>query len=90
MMLAAARVRERPSGSCTAKKRDEVAPLRLAELHALPQPRECSQHNASARIKLVVREETRFQIDLSWAIKPSAIRILSNKRLNHASRRRKL
>ena len=38
----------------------------------------------------VVREETRFQIDLSWAIKPNAIRILSNKRLNHASRRRKL
>src|SRR5947209_10730956 len=28
--------------------------------------------------------------DLSWAVKPSAIRILSNKTLNHARRRRKL
>src|SRR6516165_11502405 len=38
---------------------------------------------------LVVREE-RGLANLNWAARPSAIRILSNKNLNHASRRRKL
>ena len=34
--------------------------------------------------------KNRCQANLSWAAKPSAMRIVSNKNLNHASRRRRL
>ncbi len=38
----------------------------------------------------VVREELRFQADLSWALALRAMRILNSKNFSHLSRRRKL
>jgi len=44
----------------------------------------------SRRSRNPLAVKNRFQTDLSWVVRLNAIRILSNKSLSHARRRRKL